>query len=67
MTDVDLFGLDLAQAPFEVYRRLRDTAPAVFVPEHDFWVVTRYDDVRAAGLAHDRFSSAFDGDNEQAS
>jgi cytochrome P450 len=56
-TDLDLFGLQVGSAP-ERLRPLQDLAPAVFVPEHDFWVLTRYDDVRAAAADWETFSSA---------
>lgn len=57
-TELDLFSEQLADAPYDAYRRLRDQAAAVYVPAHDFWVVPRYDDVRAASLGADTFSSA---------
>jgi cytochrome P450 len=56
-TDLDLFGMDVGAAP-ERLRSLQDLAPAVFVPEHDFWVLTRYDDVRAAAADWETYSSA---------
>jgi cytochrome P450 len=56
-TDLDLFGLELAVAP-EKLRELRELGPAVFVPAHGFWVLTRYDDVRAAALDWETYSSA---------
>lgn len=56
-TDLDLFGIELATAP-ERLRELRDSAPAVYVPAHDFWVLTRYDDVRAAAADWETYSSA---------
>jgi cytochrome P450 len=56
-TDLDLFGLELAVAP-ERLREIRDLGPAVFVPEHGFWVLTRYADVRAAAADWETYSSA---------
>jgi cytochrome P450 len=37
---------------------LRESGPAVFVEEHGFWVLTRYDAVRAAALDWQTYSSA---------
>jgi cytochrome P450 len=56
-SDLDLFGLEVGAAP-ERLRPLQDIGPAVFVPEHDFWVLTRYDDVRAAAADWETYSSA---------
>ena len=57
-TDVDLFGSELADDPYETYRALRDAGPALYVPEHDFWLISRYADVRAAALDYETYSSA---------
>jgi cytochrome P450 len=46
--------------PFDLYRRLRDDAPVYRHDEPDgpgFWVVTRYDDVKAIGRDPETFSS----------
>ena len=46
--------------PHEQFRWLRANAPVYRHPEPDgpgFWAVTRYDDVRAVGHDHERFSS----------
>jgi cytochrome P450 len=46
--------------PHETFRWLRDNAPVYRHPEPDgpgFWVVTRYDDVKAIGRDADTFSS----------
>ncbi|WP_328502709.1 cytochrome P450 [Streptomyces sp. NBC_00457] len=57
-TAVDLFGPEVAADPYPVYRALRDLAPAVHVPAHDVWALTRYDDVRAASADWQTYSSA---------
>jgi cytochrome P450 len=44
--------------PYPWYQRLRDETPCYHEPEHDIWVLSRYDDVMAAARAHDRLSSA---------
>jgi len=47
-TNVELFSRELAADPYATYRALRDLGRAVFVPAHDFWLLSRYDDVRSA-------------------
>ncbi|RAY16574.1 cytochrome P450 [Actinomadura craniellae] len=44
--------------PFPVYRRLRDDAPVYHNEELDFWALSRYEDVIAAHLDTDVYSSA---------
>jgi cytochrome P450 len=44
--------------PYPTYRRLRDEAPLYYNERHDFWGVSRYDDVEAALRDTDRLSSA---------
>ena len=39
-------------------RELRNGGPAVYVAEHDFWVITQYDAVRAAAIDWETYSSA---------
>lgn len=56
-TDVDLFSEDLADNPWDTFRALRNQAPAVYVPEHDFWVLTRYADVREAASSWEVYTS----------
>jgi cytochrome P450/ferredoxin-NADP reductase len=46
--------------PFAVYRRLREEAPAFWNEQWGWWVLTRFDDVRAAILDADTFRS-FEG------
>ena len=44
--------------PYELYRRLRDEAPAYWNPELRFWVLSRFDDVLDGFRDHQTFSSA---------
>lgn len=44
--------------PHPVWKRLRDEAPAYYNERHDFWAVSRYDDVLNALLDWETFSSA---------
>jgi cytochrome P450 len=57
-SDIDLFSEELADDPFPTYQALRDQASAVYMRKHDFWVLTRYDDVRAAAADWRTFTSA---------
>jgi len=56
-------------SPYETYRALRDDDPVhhVHTASHDYWVVSRFDDVFAAARDVDSFSSAkglsFGGDD----
>ncbi len=46
--------------PFELYKKMRESAPVMWTPDKrlsSFWSVTRYDDIKAAELAHSSFSS----------
>lgn len=44
--------------PYPTYRRLRDEAPLYYNERHDFWGISRYDDVDAALRDTARLSSA---------
>ena len=57
-TDADLFSHALALDPYPTYRALRDQARVIRVPAHDFWLITRYDDVRAGIGDWETFTSA---------
>ncbi len=58
MVRFDPYAYDTHEDPYPVYRRLRDDAPAYLDPEHDFWALSRHDDVRAALDDPATFSSA---------
>lgn len=45
-------------APFEVWKRMRDEAPCYRSDKYGFYAVTRFDDVLAASLDTETFSSA---------
>ncbi len=47
---VDLYDLTSSDDPYPVYRELRDTYPVLRDEEQDFWVVSRYQEVRAVLL-----------------
>jgi cytochrome P450 len=46
--DFNPYAWDFHEAPFPMYRRLRDEAPAYHHPDLGFWALSRYDDVLAA-------------------
>ncbi len=54
----DPFDLDVRRDPYPYYRRLRDEAPAYYVGEHDFWVLSRREDVFRAVHDYETYSSA---------
>jgi cholest-4-en-3-one 26-monooxygenase len=58
LSDPDAF---VGGAPHDTFRRLRAEAPVCFFPERGggpgFWVVSRWDDVRAVSLDQETFSS----------
>jgi cytochrome P450 len=65
MTDVieagpywDPYHADQREAPYEAWRRLRDEAPVYHNERYGFWALSRFDDVLAASLDTETFSSA---------
>ena len=54
----DPFSYELDADPYPVYRALRDRAPVYRNEAHDFWALTRFDDVLAAFLDWETWSSA---------
>lgn len=57
-TDIDLFSPELAQDPYDTYRSLRGLGRAVWLEQHDVWLLTHYDDVRATALDWGGFTSS---------
>src|SRR5437016_5791674 len=58
MVEWNPYSWEAQHAPYPVYRRLRDEAPVYHNEEIGFWALSRYDDVLAAHLDTDTFSSA---------
>jgi cytochrome P450 len=54
----DPFTPALRDDPYPLWRRLRDEAPVWRNDRHDFWVLSRFDDVEGAHKDPVRFSSA---------
>lgn len=48
--------------PYDIYKRLRDTAPVWYNPDREIWVVSRYDDVRAGLANHDQLVNGLGND-----
>ena len=58
MVEYNPFNRQTVHNPFPVYRALRDEAPVYRNEEVGFWALSRYEDVIAAHLDTDVFSSA---------
>ncbi|SEF57070.1 Cytochrome P450 [Thermomonospora echinospora] len=58
MVEYNPFSRETVHNPFPTYQRLRDEAPVYHNAEVGFWALSRYQDVIAAHLDTDVFSSA---------
>lgn len=56
--EFDPFSSVFFDDPYEMYRRLRDEAPAYYSERYRFWALSRYGDVCAAHRDWETFSSA---------
>lgn len=56
--DADLYADDVLRDPYPHYTRLRDLGPAVWLPCHELWAISRFKDVRAVLRNPGVFSSA---------
>ncbi|OBK84153.1 cytochrome [Mycolicibacter heraklionensis] len=54
----DPYDVDLNSNPYPMFRRLREEAPLYYNAEHDFYALSRFDDVNKALVDHQTFSSA---------
>ena len=54
----DPWDADLNADPYPMFKRLRDDAPLYYNEPHDFYAVSRFDDVNRALVDHQTFSSA---------
>lgn len=54
----DPWDADLNADPYPMFRRIRENAPLYYNPEHDFYALSRFDDVNRALVDHQTFSSA---------
>ncbi len=54
----DPFSEEFFNNPFDMYRRMRDEAPLYYDAEHDYYALSRHEDVAAALKDHESFSSS---------
>ena len=54
----DPFSEEFFTDPYPIYRRMRDEAPVYYSEEHDFYALTRHEDVAAAFKDYETYSSA---------
>lgn len=54
----DPYDIDLNSDPYPMFRRLREEAPLYYNAEHDFYALSRFDDVNKGLVDHQTFSSA---------
>jgi cytochrome P450 len=54
----DPFSDEFFTDPYPTYRRMREEAPVYYNEEHDFYALTRHEDVAAAFKDHETYSSA---------
>jgi cytochrome P450 len=55
----DPFSEEFFNGPWEIYRRMRDEAPVYYNSEHDFYALSRHEDVAAAFKDYQTYSSAY--------
>jgi cytochrome P450 len=55
--EYDPFDYAQDEDPYPVYRRMRDEAPAYYNARQNFWALTRFDDVLAALVDSEAYSS----------
>lgn len=54
----DPWDVNLNSDPYPMFRRIRETAPLYYNNEHDFYALSRFEDVNRALVDHQTFSSA---------
>ena len=54
----DPFSEEFFTDPYPTYQRMREEAPVYYNEEHDFYALTRHEDVAAAFKDHETYSSA---------
>ncbi len=55
----DPFSEEFFNGPWEIYRRMRAEAPVYYNEEHDFYALSRHEDVAAAYKDFQSYSSAY--------
>jgi cytochrome P450 len=56
LIDYDPFSPAVLRDPYPVYKRLRDEAPAFYLPKYDCWAISRFEDVWAISSDTARFT-----------
>jgi cytochrome P450 len=56
--DFNPYDESLQQNPFAIYQHLREEQPVYYNEHREFWVISRYEDVKSAFRNHEAFSSA---------
>ena len=54
----DPYDYEIDADPHPIWKRMRDEAPVWYNETHDFWALSRFEDVWDASTDHDTFSSA---------
>lgn len=54
----DPYDFDIDSNPYPVWKRMRDESPLYYNEEHDFYALSRYEDVAKCLRQHDIYSSA---------
>lgn len=54
----DPYDFDIDADPYPVWKRMRDEQPLYYNDKHDFWALTRWDDVEAGLKDHGRLISS---------
>jgi cytochrome P450 len=55
----DPFSEEFFNGPWDIYRRLREEAPVYYSEEHDFYALSRHEDVALAYKDFETYSSAY--------
>ena len=58
-TTIDIYSAEVASDLFPVLEELRELSPVVHLPEHDVYMLTRYEEVREASGDWESFSSRY--------
>lgn len=58
VSDVDLYTEQARIDPYPIYSQLRSLGPVVYLSRYDLYALPRYDEVRAALMDWETFSSA---------
>ena len=53
----DPYDVDINRDPYPTFRRLRDEAPVYYNDVHDFWALSRFEDIDRALRDHETFIS----------